>query len=315
MLGFKKFLVGAVASLATMTGAATAQDWSPDKQLNMLVGFGAGGATDSLARVVASGIEETTGWTVIVENRPGGGGVAMFTEISQAAPTGSVIGVGVNTPIQVNLVKRGDKLPFNLDSFDYLGTISKAETVLVAVSDAPYSNLDELLAHAKENGPVNIAFDGVPQKMLMELAGRKSDASFNMVSTQGGAETLKLMLGGQVDLGFTTAAFKDYITTGQIKPIAATTKDRLGYATEVKTFLEHGVGAYLDPYFYVAAPVGLPEEVKTALAKALDDALKVPETAEAIQNIAQNPPVNLGPDGTKTLLVSGIENIRTLFVQ
>lgn len=122
-----KLLAMGAAALMAFGAPAVAQDWEPSEPLTILIGFGAGGSTDTMGRVLAEVISEQTGWNVIVENRPGGGGVAMFTSVSQMPVDNHTIGMGVGIPVLVQLVQRGDQLPFDIDSFDYLGTIATAE--------------------------------------------------------------------------------------------------------------------------------------------------------------------------------------------
>ncbi|MEY8842336.1 hypothetical protein AB9K41_25175, partial [Cribrihabitans sp. XS_ASV171] len=111
----------AAAAVIALAGAAQAE-WKPDGPLTLQIGFGAGGSTDTIGRIVAKVMKEQTGWNVIAENKPGGGGVGMFTGIANRPADGTVIGLGVNMPLLVNLVNRPDQLQFDLDSFDYLGT-------------------------------------------------------------------------------------------------------------------------------------------------------------------------------------------------
>ena len=89
-------------------------DWKPSGPINLQIGFGAGGSTDILGRAIGKEIEDQYGWKVVVENKPGGGGIAMFTKIAVAKPDGLKIGMGVSMPTLINLVMRGDKLSFDL---------------------------------------------------------------------------------------------------------------------------------------------------------------------------------------------------------
>ncbi|NKB63094.1 MAG: hypothetical protein GKR95_13560 [Gammaproteobacteria bacterium] len=89
---------------------AQADDWKPSGPLKLQIGFGAGGSTDTMGRVIAKVMKEQTGWNVIAENKTGGGGVAMFTGIARMPAKGNVIGMGVNMPIMINIVKRGRSL-------------------------------------------------------------------------------------------------------------------------------------------------------------------------------------------------------------
>lgn len=140
---FKSTLLAVAASafLSVTAGSAAAEDWSPDGPLTIQIGFGAGGSTDTMGRVLANVMEENTGWNIVVENKPGGGGVAMFTSLSQRPANGDLIGMGVSIPVLVQLVQRGDQLPFDVDSFDYLGTVAKAELALVASKSAPFDDV------------------------------------------------------------------------------------------------------------------------------------------------------------------------------
>ncbi|MCP4315126.1 MAG: hypothetical protein GY789_03620 [Hyphomicrobiales bacterium] len=244
-------MAAAVLVAAPLMGsmAASAADWKPDGSLTMQIGFGAGGSTDTMGRVLAKVMEDQTGWNVIAENKTGGGGITMFTGIAKMPPRGAVIGLGVNMPVLGNLVNRGQDLGFDLESFDYLGTISKAELALVA-SKAPSDNLEELIAYTKEKGSMPVAFGAPPQKLLMDVATRETGAQFNMVSTKGGAETMKLILGGQVLAGFGSGGQLPYLDSGDMKLIASANEERLSYAPDVGTFVQAGVNAYVAPYFF-----------------------------------------------------------------
>ena len=310
----KQIVPGIVICVAmSAAGFGNAADWKPSGNLKLQIGFGAGGSTDTMGRVLAKVMEGQTGWNIVAENKTGGGGIAMFTGISKMPPKGNVIGLGVNMPILVNLVNRGDQLEFSLDSFDYLGTISKAELALVASKEAPFDDLEGLVAHAKSQGKLAIAFGAPPQKLLMDVASRETGAQFNMVSTEGGAETMKLVLGGQVLAGFSSGEHFPYAESGDMKVIASANESRLSYAPEVKTFVESGVRAYVDPYYFMATTKGTPPEAINAMASAIDDAMKSPEMAEIVKNAIKGTPLNLGPEGTRQMLVGGLENVRVLF--
>ena len=129
-----KYLFGICFSVIISTAAFA--DWTPSGPINLQIGFGAGGSTDILGRAIGKELEDQYGWKVVVENKPGGGGIAMFTKIAVAKPDGLKIGMGVSMPTLINLVMRGDKLTFDLDSFDYLATVANAQLAMVARSEA-----------------------------------------------------------------------------------------------------------------------------------------------------------------------------------
>jgi tripartite-type tricarboxylate transporter receptor subunit TctC len=298
--------------LALGTSSAVAE-WKPTGTLKIQIGFGAGGSTDTMGRVIAKVMKKNTGWNIIAENKTGGGGVAMFTAISQMPPKGNVIGIGVNMPILINLVKRGDTLPFDLDSFDYLGTVSRAQLAIVAKADAPFDDLAGMIKYSKSNDGLPIAFSAPPQKFLMAAVDKMAGAGFRFVSTKGGAENMKLILGGQVLVGFASGEHLPYLKTGDMKMIASANDARHTYAPDVKTVVESGYDVYVSPVFYFATTAGTDPEAKAALAKALADAIASDEVREIVKNATMNDVLNLGPEGTKKMMTDGLVNVRTLF--
>ena len=310
-----KILGIAASALMVLTAPLSAEDWKPKGSLTLQIGFGAGGSTDTMGRVLAKVIEDQTGWNVVAENKTGGGGVAMFTGIAKMPPRGQVIGLGVNMPILVNLVNRGAELPFDLNSFDYIGTLAKAELALVAAADAPFDDLPGLIAYAKEQGNLPVAFGAPPQKLLMGVATRETGATFNMVTTKGGAESMKLILGGQVLAGFSSGEHFPYAEAGSMKVIAGSNADRLSYAPEVGTFIDAGINAYVDPVFYLATTAGTDPAAVSAIAAAVENALKAPEMVDIVANATKGAPLNLGPEGTKKMMVDGLSNVAVLFAK
>lgn len=301
----------AVVLSATMIGTAGA--WEPDGPLELQIGFGAGGETDTIGRVIARALEEQTGWQVVAENKPGGGGIAMFTGIAKMPADGSVIGMGVNMPVMINLVLRGDKLPFDLDSFDYLATVARAPLVIIAASDAPYDDMNELVAWSKENDGAAIAFDAKPQELILQGIDKQENAGFKLVSTKSSAEMIQYLLGGQVDASFSAGTHIPYLEKGDVKMLAVANSERHDYAPEAETLLEQGYDLFSDPWFYFAAPAGLPDEARTALAQALDKALKTDAVKEVVSNTLSAQPTNLGPEGTKQMFVQGMDGVKVLF--
>ncbi len=308
-------MAGFLAVMCLAASGPVNAGWKPDGVITLQIGFGAGGSTDTMGRVLAKVIKDQTGWNIFAENKTGGGGVAMFTGIAKMPPRGKVIGLGVNMPVLVNLLRRGDELGFDLDSFEYLGTISKAELSLVASAEAPFDDLQGLIDHAKSAGGLLVAYGAPPQKLLMDVAARESGASFDMVTTKGGAETMKLILGGQVLAGFSSGEHLPHAEAGKMKVIASANAVRLSYAPDVGTFVEAGINAYVDPYYYLATTKGTDPEAVEEIAKVIDRALRSPEMVEIVGNTIRNKPLNLGPRGTKNMMVDGLANVGVLFAK
>lgn len=307
----KTLAMAAAFSLATVTTALA--DWAPSGTITLQIGFGAGGETDTIGRVVAKKMADTTGWNIVSENKPGGGGLAMFTQIAVMPPDGQTIGLGVSMPVLVNLTLRADELPFDLDSFDYLATAAYAQLAIVAKADAPFDDLAGLIEYAKANDGALIGFDAKPQELLLNLVSSESGAPLKLVSMESSAEQIQNVLGGHVIASFSAGAHIPYLESGDLKMIASANASRHGYAPDVATVQEQGYDIYVDPYFYFAAPAGLPDDARKALTEALAAAIGSEEVMTAVNNAFKADPTNLGPDGTKQMMVDGLTNVGKLF--
>lgn len=300
-----------VTCLMILPFLAQAADWSPQVPIKLEIGFGAGGSTDTLGRIVAAEVEANTGWNVVVENKPGGGGVAMLSGLMNAKPDGLTIGLAVNVPILINLAKRGDTLPFKIDSFDYIATVTKAEVALVAKADAPFNDLEGLVALGKTK-KMAIAFDAATQQMIMSAVKNQAGIDFKFVKHESGAEQIQSLLGGHVDVGCPAGSHIKYLESGDLKMIAAFGKDRYSYAPETKTLIESGYNYYVDPYYYLAAPKGLPADVKATLAAVFDKAINSDKVKTALANTLKAKPYNIGPEGTFKMMSDGVPAVKKL---
>lgn len=184
--------------MAPAMAIPAAAEWTPAGPLTLRIGFGAGGETDTLGRVLAAVIEEQTGWQVVAENKPGGGGVAMFTGIAAAPADGTVIGLGVTVPIMINLATRADQLPFTVDSFDDIGTVARSPLGIVAMSDAPFDDIAGLVDYAKKMGGIPASFDSKAQELISLKLNERLGAMIQPVPTRSGAEQMQLLLGRPV---------------------------------------------------------------------------------------------------------------------
>jgi tripartite-type tricarboxylate transporter receptor subunit TctC len=308
----RRFFVGlVVACMLFAPVLGQAEGWAPKGSITLQVAFGAGGSTDMITRLLAANIEKTTGWNIVVENKPGGGGVAMLSGLMHKKPDGQILGVAVNMPIVINLALRGDKLPFKISSFDYIGTMANIELGLCSKADAPFNDFAGFLEHAKKTGAI-IGFDAKPQQLVYTAIGKKTGVKMKLVSHKSGAEQIQGLLGGHIMAACLAGEQIKYIKSGDLKLIASMSKKRHGYAPDVKTLIESGYDYYLDPYFYIAAPKGLPANVKATLTKVVNNSLQSAEVKEAINNVLKVDPLNLGPEGTQKMMEEGMVDIAYL---
>ena len=309
----KSIIAGlAIAATAAFAGSASAKDWAPKGPLMFYIGFGAGGSTDTMGRVIAKVMKEQTGWNVVVENKPGGGGVAMFTKVAKSKPNGQVVGMGVSTPILMQLVLRPEKMAIGIDDFDYIATVARGELAVVARSDAPFNDLESMVKYAKANGPLKMALNAKPGKFVLNAVARETGIKFQYVSTKGGAESMKLLMGKQVMAATAGGAHAPLLKSGDVKMIAVANDSRHSYAPNVKTIAEQGYGLSVDPYFFIATTKGTDPAILSTLTKAIRTALATDTVKTIVRNSAKSSLLNLGPAATKKKMVDGLPVMRKL---
>ena len=111
-----------------------------------------------------------------------------------------------------------------------------------------------------------------------------------MVTTKGGAESMKLILGGQVLAGFSAGEHFPHAEAGTMKVIASANAVRLSYAPDAGTFVEAGVNAYVDPYFFLATTKALDRKARKAIIAAIKKAMKSPEMETIVSNAIKSKP-------------------------
>ncbi len=301
-----------LAVAALLAAAATqAAGWKPSGPITLTIGFGPGGSTDTMGRLIAKHIEKSKGWTVVVKNRGGGGGVVMLTGLQRQKPNGLNIGMAVSTGVIVAVGTR-KATPFKLNSFDYLGTVTTGHLVIIAKGDTPYNDIPGLVAFAKKNGGASVTSNGLSANLILKAISKTNGVNIRAVPTKGGAESIKQVLGGHVDAGFDGGRHMKYLKSGDLKVLATTSVHRHPIATKQPTLQEQGFPYSVAPTWFAAAPAGLPKNVKAALAKAFDEAINSDDVRKIVEKRFRLKVNNLGPGGATKLFNSGLGELKDL---
>ena len=262
----------------------------PDKPINMIVGFPAGGPTDLAARTLAPALQAALGQNIIVENKPGATGTIAGALVKRAAADGytlfvSSIGTFVVAP---HLIKSVTYDP--IADFDYISLPFQAPNVLVTGPARPERTIAEVLTALKNNpGKLTFASSGVgaSDHLSAELLWQQTNTTGVHVPYKGGAPALQDTLGGQVDFFMTNInAVLPQIRAGKLHPIAITSDKRSPALPDVPTFGEAGVqGMEVYGWQGLTAPKGLPADVKKKLSDAAILAMKDPATVKKLQDL------------------------------
>jgi tripartite-type tricarboxylate transporter receptor subunit TctC len=248
----------------------------PERPITFLVGQTAGGGTDVFARLVARYMEKYLGnATISVINKPGASGEFAFAEVAHAAPDGYTIGI-VNIPNVVTQVITKDSTQFTLDDFTYLGRVYAGQASIVVPLNSPFQNVKDLVAFSKENpGVVTVGIGGLgADDHLLALRFMKAAGiEFTIVPMGDGARARNAVMGGHVSAG-SMGLVDGYRFREKLRTLGVMSADRMSFAPDVPTFKEQGFDIVGGAVRVMAAPKGLPEDVKTKLAKAIEQTAK-----------------------------------------
>lgn len=284
--------LGAVA-LATLSWIAVAQTAYPNKPLKIVVPFGAGGVADLTVRTVAQKMGENLGQSIVIENKPGAGGVVATEAVAKSAPDGYTLLLMSNaTAVSASLFKT---LPYDaekdLTALSILGTFDIA---IVVNNDSKFANLSDLLNFAKANpGKLNIGSINVgsTQNLAAELFKTTAGIDAQVVPFNGTPAVLTALRGGQIDVGVEILAPVLSQIKGQaLRALAVTGDKRAAALPQVPTAKESGIrNLYAASWNALAAPSKTPKEVVQKLNQEIQNALNNPDVRKKLQDMNVEP--------------------------
>ena len=257
---------------------ALAQDY-PTQPVRMIISFGAGGGSDIIGRIIAQRMQEKLGQPVVIENRPGAGGMIGNELIAHSPKDGYTLGIMTAGQIAAPVMTKTPRYD-TLKAFDSVGEIATAGLVIVTRADYPAKTLKDLIAAAKAN-PGKVVFAspgyGATQHMAAELFKQVAGVNMLHVPFRTSPEVMTALLGKQVDVVFdTVSALLGPVQSGQIKALAVTGKDRFPALPDVPTAMEAaGISDYdVTTWYGLFGPHGMPKPVIAKLNKTLNDILE-----------------------------------------
>lgn len=274
-----KFAATAALGLAL---AAPAQAF-PTQPVKIIVPQTPGGASDTLARVIAQKLAEKWGQPVVVENRAGAGGNIGMEGVARAAPDGHTLLMSYSGTHAINgaLYK---KLPFDpVKDFEPVATLATLPFVIVARSGAKHGSVADVIAAAR-SGPLTYgsAGNGSVNHLLGVMFGQAAGIQLTHVPYRGAAPAMQDLLAGQIDLVFTSLpSVSGAIKQGSLRPIALTSRERAAAFGNIPSIAEAGFKDFdVNPWFGLFAPAGTPSAVIRKINADVNELLKSPEVVE-----------------------------------
>ncbi len=250
----------------------------PEKPLRLVVPFAPGGGTDLVGRLVAEGMAQDLGQPVIVDNKPGAGTIIGTDFVAKSAADGYTLVMGTFA-LAVNPALVA-KLPFDPNKdLAPIGLIGTSPNVLVVRTDKPWKNVNDVLNAAKAApGKLNYGSfgNGTSAHLAGALFASLTKIELTHIPYKGSSPALTDLLGGQIDMMFTTvASVAQYINAGSLRALAVTSGKRSPAWPDLPTLAEAGVAGYMaESWYAVYAPAGTPAAVVARLNAALKQAVK-----------------------------------------
>jgi tripartite-type tricarboxylate transporter receptor subunit TctC len=280
-------LAAGAAAVPAVSRVTRAQAY-PSRPVRLVVGFPAGGAGDTLARLIGQWLQERLGQSFIIENRPGAGGNISTEAVVRAPPDGyTLLYVNIANAINVTLY---DKLNFNfIRDIAPVASLTRQALVMVVNPILPARTVPEFIAYAKANpGKINMASSGIGSgtHVVGELFKMKAGVDMIHVPYRGGAPALTDLLGGQVQVFFSPLPEPtEHIKTGKLRALAVTTETRVAALAGIPTMGDYLPDFEASGWTGIGAPRNTPTEIIDKLNREINAALADPKIKARLDDV------------------------------
>lgn len=279
-----------VAALLVATGAVAQVDDFPSRPVQLMVAYPPGGSTDVGARVVAAIAEKILGKPMVVLNKGGAGGQVGWTDMARQKPDGYYIGY-INLPATNTVILDPErKAIFGVDAFVPIINQVLDPGIVWVRGDSPYKTLKDLVDAAKKApNTIRTATTGIlsdDHLAILMLEEAAPGAIFRIVHLAGGADQLKEIMGGHVDVAFdNVGSIAPRVRSGELRGLAVMDHQRSKFVPEVPTMKESGYPTVISSSTRgIAGPKGMPQPVLKKLEEVLRKAMEDPEHVQKLES-------------------------------
>lgn len=282
-----------LAALAPLAPAIAQDAPYPSKPVRLMVPFPPGGAADTFARFLGDKLGQAWGQPVVVDNRPGGGGIVASQAVAKAPADGyTLLVVTVGHAVNPHLYP---KLPYDTEKdLPPVARIATLPSVLVVNPNVPAKTVGELVALAKaQPGKLTYASSGNATTSHVAGAMLANQSKINLVHVpyKGSAPAITDLIGGQVDMIIDPlVSSAQHIKSGKLRALAISTAKRSPLAPDLPTMAEAGVPGYeFSAWFLLLSPSGLPANVTRKINEDVQRLMALPETREKFHTLGAEP--------------------------
>ena len=270
----KKLFAVALAAATVVAGPVFAE--FPERPVQVVVPYSAGGSTDLSMRILADSFERNvSGATMVVRNQPGGGGSIGVSAALHARPDGYTLGAGAQGPL--SLLPNLGGTDYTLDDVEFIGMMSRSLQLLVACKGAPFSDFDGFLAYAKTKAPqIGNSGAGGANHVSAEAFAKAAGIKVKSVPYEGSSKARTACIGGHIDaMVASPAEALAQSKAGNMTPLFIMEEKRIDLFPDTPTAVEKGIDFTWSSWKGLIAPKGIPQDVlkmlREAFAKSVAD--------------------------------------------
>jgi tripartite-type tricarboxylate transporter receptor subunit TctC len=258
----------------------------PSKPIRFVIPFGAGSASDALARIAGQELEQTLGQPVIVIQKPGADGALAASEVKRAAPDGYTFLFGTNSPLAVVPNMQKDP-PYNvLSDFTPVTFIGENTFFIVVHPSLPVTSMAELIAFAKASPkPLNYATGNTYAFVSMAMLATNNRIQLEAIRYKSEPDAITDLLSGRVPLmNGTATSVLAHVRAGKLRALSTAFDERSPLMPDLPSIVEAGQPKFpISPWFALVGPAELPSEIVATMNKAMVVALAKPSVKEQMQ--------------------------------
>ena len=284
-------LLGALVVAALACATAHAQEPYPSAPVHIFVPYPPGGAVDIIARTLGDELGRRWNQSIVIENRPGAGGVIASQALVKSPPDGyTLILVAAGHALNPYFYA---KMPYGFDDFTPISLVGSSPNILLVPANSPYKTLADMLAAARAN-PGKLSYghagNGTSPNLAGELLKTLTKIDIAAVPYKGGAPSLTDLIGGHIPMTFNNIPESiAQIRAGTVRPLGVTTAKRSNVLPDVPAIGESVPGYDTGVWWGMLAPAGLPAPIRDKISNDLADALKAPAVKNRLVDLGAAP--------------------------
>jgi len=286
------FRVAAALALFTAGGVSSAQSPFPSKPVRIFVPYAAGGGVDILARTLGDVVSRQWGQGVVVENRPGAGGVVASQALVSSASDGyTLIVVASGHATNPFLYP---KLPYDtFKDFTPISLLASSPNILLVKADSAFKTVADVIAQSRAK-PGSLAYahagTGTSTHLAGELLKNLAKIDINAIPYKGGAPAINDLLGGQIPMSFNNGPESvGQLAAGSVRALAVTTASRASFLPDVPSMAETVPGYDTEVWWGLLGPAGMPRDLVEKLSHDFVAALNTEQVRERLTKLGATP--------------------------